>query len=80
MGEQALKSYMKGQKHTASSKSLTCFGHLNSWYVVQFAVTVVYDDASCSASPGSSLQSSLVLANTPKHLAWNFASTDSQTK
>ena len=66
MGEQALKSYMKGQKHTASSKSLT--------------VTVVYDDASCSASPGSSLQSSLVLANTPKHLAWNFASTDSQTK
>ena len=51
MGEQALKSHMKGEKHTTNSNPLTRFFQTKSVPVVQSVVTGIDDGPS-----GSSVQ------------------------
>ena len=77
MGEQALKSHMKGQKHIANSKAVSRFFQPKSMPIMQPEVN---DAASCSTSSDSSLRSPTVSTTNQKQLELNFTSNDSPAK
>ena len=74
MGERALKSPMKGKKHIANSKPVTCFFKPTSVHVVQAVVTGI-DGGSSS----NSVQP-LNVSTSPKQLTLTLKSTDSVEK